>query len=80
MRCIRVTSYTTYSAKRSALSNTPAYSLALAAGLNPTRVLVAEIGLCDVFLDDLERIAQVFGIKVVELFYAPGRTVAERVV
>ena len=31
-------------------------------------------------LDDLEKIAQVLGVKVVELFYAPGRTAAERVV
>lgn len=56
------------------------HSLAIATGLTPTRILAAETGLGDVFLDDLERIAQVFGIKVVELFYAPGRTVAERVV
>ena len=56
------------------------HSLALAAGLAPTRVLAAETGLGDVFLDDLEKIARVLGIKVVELFYVPGRTVAERVV
>lgn len=54
------------------------HSLALATGLTPTRILAAETGLGDVFLDDLERIAQVFGIRVVELFYTPGRTVGER--
>ena len=56
------------------------HSLALAAGLAPARVLAAETGLGEVFLDDLEKIARVLGVKVVELFYAPGRTVAERVV
>ena len=56
------------------------HSLALATGLTPTRILAAETGLGDVFLDDLEKIARVLGIKVVELFYAPGRTLAERVV
>lgn len=56
------------------------HSLALAAGLVPTRVLAAETGLGSVFLDDLEKIARVLGVKVVELFYAPGGTVAEQVV
>lgn len=56
------------------------HSLALAAGLAPARVLAAETGLGEVYLDDLEKIAPVLGVKVVELFYTPGRTVAERVV
>ena len=55
-------------------------SLALAAGLAPDRVLAAESGVGVVMLDDLEKIARVLGVKVVELFYSPGRTAAERVV
>ena len=31
-------------------------------------------------LDDLENIARVLLVKVVEFFFAPGRTAAERVV
>lgn len=55
-------------------------SLAGAAGLAPTRVLAAESGVGVVMLDDLEKMARVLGVKVVELFFAPGRTAAERVV
>lgn len=47
-------------------------SLAVAAGLAPARVLAAETGEGEVVLDDLEKIARVFGVKVVELFFAPG--------
>ena len=56
------------------------HSLAVAAGLAPVRVLAAETGLGEVYLDELEKIAHVLGVKVVELFYTPGRTAAERVV
>lgn len=56
------------------------HSLAVAAGLAPVRVLAAETGLGEVYLDELEKIAHVLGVKVVELFYTPGRTVAERAV
>ena len=31
-------------------------------------------------LDNLEMIARVLGVKVVELFFSPGRTAAERLV
>ena len=55
-------------------------SLAIAAGLAPARVLAAESGAGVLMLDDLEKIARVLGVKVVELFYSPGRTAAERLV
>ncbi len=55
-------------------------SLAAAAGLAPARVLAAENGVGALVLDDLEKIAQVLGVKVVELFLSPGRTEAERVI
>ncbi len=55
-------------------------SLAVAAGLAPTRVLAAESGAGVLMLDDLEKIARVLGVKVVELFFSPGRTAAERVI
>jgi sRNA-binding carbon storage regulator CsrA len=55
-------------------------SLAVAAGLAPARVLAAENGAGVLMLDDLEKIARVLGVKVVELFFSPGRTVAERVI
>ena len=55
-------------------------SLAGAAGLAAARVLAAESGVGVVMLDDLEKMARVLGVKVVELFLAPGRTAAERVV
>ena len=31
-------------------------------------------------IDDLEKVARVLRVKVAELFYSPGRTVAERLV
>ena len=55
-------------------------SLAVAAGLAPARVLAAESGVGALVLDDLERIARVLGVKVLELFLSPGRTAAERVI
>ena len=55
-------------------------SLAVAAGLAPARVLAAESGAGELVLDDLEKIARVLGVKVVELFFSPGRTAAERMV
>ena len=55
-------------------------SLAVAAGLAPARVLAAESGVGALVLDDLEKIARVLGVKVAELFIAPGRTEAERVI
>jgi sRNA-binding carbon storage regulator CsrA len=55
-------------------------SLAAAAGLTPARVLAAESGMGALVLDDLEKIARVLGVKVVELFLSPGRTEAERVI
>ncbi len=55
-------------------------SLAVAAGLAPARVLVAESGVGAIVLDDLEKIARVLGVKVLELFLSPGRTAAERVI
>ena len=55
-------------------------SLAAAAGLVPARVRAAESGVGALLLDDLEKIARVLGVKVVELFISPGRTAAERVI
>mgnify|MGYP001585360891 FL=1 len=55
-------------------------SLALAAGLAPDRVLAAECGVGPLVLDDLEKLARVLGVKVLELFLSPGRTVAERAI
>jgi len=55
-------------------------SLAAAAGLAPTRVMAVESGAGVFDLDDLEKIAWVLGVKVVELFLSPGRTAAERVI
>ena len=55
-------------------------TLAVAAGLAPARVLAAESGAGVLMLDDLEKIAQVLGVKVVELLFSPGRTAAERLV
>lgn len=55
-------------------------SLAIATGLAPARVLAAESGIGMITLDDLEKMARVLRVKVVELFIAPGRTAAERVV
>jgi sRNA-binding carbon storage regulator CsrA len=56
------------------------HSLAAAAGLAPGRVRAAESGVGVLVLDDLEKIARVLGVKVVELFLSPGRTAAERVI
>jgi transcriptional regulator with XRE-family HTH domain len=56
------------------------HSLAVAAGMAPARVRVAESGVGVLLLDDLEKIARVLGVKVVELFLSPGRTAAERVI
>ena len=55
-------------------------SLAAAAGLAPARVLAAESGLGVLVLDDLEKIARVLGVKVMDLFLSPGRSAAERVI
>jgi len=55
-------------------------SLAAAAGLAPGRVRAAESGVGVLVLDDLEKIARVLEVKVVELFISPGRTAAERVI
>ena len=54
-------------------------SLAAAAGLAPDRVRAAEGEIGALVLDDLEKIAQVLGVKVLELFLSPGRTATERV-
>jgi sRNA-binding carbon storage regulator CsrA/DNA-binding Xre family transcriptional regulator len=56
------------------------HSLAAAAGLAPARVRAAESGVGALVLDDLEKIARVLEVKVVELFISPGRTAVERVV
>ena len=56
------------------------HSLSVAAGLTPARVRAVESEADVVTLDDLEKIARVLGVKVVELFIPPGRTVAERVI
>jgi hypothetical protein len=56
------------------------HSLAAAAGLALGRVRAAESGVGALVLDDLEKIARVLDVKVVELFLSPGRTAAERVI
>jgi len=48
--------------------------------LAPERLLAAESGVGVLVLDDLAKIAQVLEVRVVELFYPPGRTAAERLV
>ena len=55
-------------------------SLAAAARLSPARVRAAVSGAGTLVLDDLEKIARVLDVKVVELFLSPGRTAAERVI
>ena len=55
-------------------------SLAAAAGLAPAQVRAAESGVGALVLDDLEKIARVLEVKVVELFISPGRTAVERLV
>ena len=56
------------------------HSLAAAAGLAPDRVRAIESGVGVVVLDDLEKIARVLGVTVPDLFLAPGRSAAERVI
>ena len=56
------------------------HSLAAAVGLAPARVLAAESGVRVLIHDDLAKIAQVLGVRVLNLFRSPGRTVAERVI
>jgi len=55
-------------------------SLAAAAGLAPPRVLAAESGVGRLVLDDLEKIARVLEVKVMDLFLSPGRSATERVI
>ena len=55
-------------------------SLAAAAGLAPARVRAAESGVGALVLDELEKMARVLEVKVVELFISPGRTAVERVI
>ena len=55
-------------------------SLAAAAGLAPARVRAIANGVGAVVLDDLEKIARVLGVTVLDLFLSPGRTAAERVI
>ena len=55
-------------------------SLAAAAGLAPARVRAAESGVGMVGSEDLEKIARVLGLKVLDLFLPPGRTAAERLI
>jgi len=62
-------------------SSLPTYSaLVEIYRLASARVLAAESGVGVVMLDDLEMIARVLRVKVVELLFAPGRTAAERLV
>ena len=56
------------------------HSLAAATGLAPAQVRAIESGVGAVALDDLEKIARVLGVTVSDLFLAPGRTAAERVI
>ena len=62
------------------LSLHSSHSLAAAAGLAPDRVRAIESGVGVVVLDDLEKIARVLGVTVPDLFLAPGRSAAERVI
>ena len=54
--------------------------LAQAASLSLTAVMAAESGTGVVYLDDVEKMAQVLRVSVGELFREPGGTVEERVV
>lgn len=54
--------------------------LAQAAGLSLTAVMAAESGSGVVYLDDVEKMAQVLKVGVGELFREPAGTVEERVV
>ena len=56
------------------------HSLAAAAGLTPDRVRAIESEMGAVILDDLEKIARVLGVTVLDLFLSPGQTAAERVI
>ena len=55
-------------------------SLAQAAGLSLTAVVAAENGTGAVYLDDVEKMSQVFKVSVAELFREAGGTVEERVI
>ena len=55
-------------------------SLAAVAGLAQARVQAAVSGVGALLPEDLERIARVLGVKVLDLFLSPGRTAAERLV
>ena len=56
------------------------HSLAAATGLAPDRVRAIESGVGVVVFDDLEKIARVLGVTVLDLFLSPGRTAAERLI
>ena len=60
------------------LSRYTVASLAAAAEIPAARVAAAETGSGLLGLDDLEKIARVFGVKVAELFEPVGRTAEER--
>lgn len=53
--------------------------LAQLSGLSLTAVMAAESGTGAVYLEDVEKIAQVLKVNVTELFRAPGATAEERV-
>ena len=53
-------------------------SLAHAADVPAARVAAAETASGALELDDLERLARVFGVKVAELFEPVGRSAEER--
>ena len=55
-------------------------SLAQAAGLSLTAVIAAESGSGAVYLDDVEKMAQVLKVSVGEVFHEAGGTVEERVI
>lgn len=54
--------------------------LALAAGMSLTAVMAAESGTGEVYLEDVEKMAQALKVSIGELFREPGGTVEERVV
>ena len=55
-------------------------SLVAATGLALTRVQAAVSGVGALLPEDLEKIARVLGVKVLDLFLSPGRTAAERLI
>jgi hypothetical protein len=55
-------------------------SLAEATGLPIERVMLAECGAGVAELDDLDKLARVLNVNVVELFRPPGRTPEERLI